>query len=73
MTYTHLQTPQVCSNSIVTKNIFNLQEWQQNPTNCKSLSQQIFIVYKTFTVGIKTKNQQRTTRFCLWSFYKGVL
>ena len=41
--------------------------------NCKSLFQQIFIVYKTFTLGIKTKNLSRTTRFCLWSFYKGVL
>ena len=37
------------------------------------LFQQIFIVYKTFTVGIKTKNLPRTTRFGLWLFYKGVL
>ena len=35
--------------------------------------QQIFIVYKTFTATIKTKNIPRTTRFGLWSFYKGVL
>ena len=28
---------------------FNLQEWPQNMWNCKSLYQQIFIVYKTFT------------------------
>ena len=40
---------------------------------CKSLFQQIFIVYKRFTVGIKTKNLPITTRFGLWSFYKGVL
>ena len=44
------------------------------PTHVKlwSLFQQIFIFYKTFTVGIKV-NRFRTTRFCLWLFYKGVL
>ena len=63
----------VCSKSKVTKNIFNLQEWYQITRNYKSLCQQIFIVYKTFTVAIKTKNLPRTTRFGLWSFYKGVL
>ena len=26
-------------------NIFNLQEWQQNPRNCKTLFQKIFIVF----------------------------
>ena len=31
-----------------------------------------FIVYKTFTVGIKTEHLPRTTRFGLWSFYEGV-
>ena len=41
--------------------------------NCKSLFQQIIIVYKTFTVGIKTENLPRTTRFGWWLFYKGVL
>ena len=56
-----------------TKNIFNLQEWHQNMQNCKSLFQQIFIVYKTFTVGIKTENLPRTTRFGLRSFYRGDL
>ena len=56
-----------------TKIIFNFQEWHQNTQNCKSLFQQIFIVYKTFTVGIKIKNLPITTRFGLWSFYKGVL
>ena len=33
---------------------------------------QIFIVYKTFIEGIKAKNLPRTSRFGLWSFYKGV-
>ena len=56
------------SKSVVTKNIFNLQEWHQNMWNCKSFFQQIFIVYKTLTVVIKTKNLLRTTRFCLWFF-----
>ena len=41
--------------------------------NFKSFFQQIFIVYKTFTVGIKTKNPPRTTRFCLWLLYRGAL
>ena len=41
--------------------------------NSKSLFQQILIVHKTFTVGIKTKNLPRRTRFGLWLFYKGVL
>ena len=41
--------------------------------NGKSLFQQIFIVCKRFTVGIKTKNLPKTTRFCLWLFYKDVL
>ena len=41
--------------------------------SCKSLFQQIFIVYKTFTVRIKTKNLPKMTRFGLWSFDKGVL
>ena len=54
----------------VTKNVFNLQKWHQNTRNLKSLFQQI--VYKPFTVGIKTNNLPRTTRFGLWSFYKGV-
>ena len=31
---------------------------------------QIFIAYKTFTVGIKTKNLPQTTKFALQSFYK---
>ena len=61
-----------CTKLKVTKNIFNLQEWLQNMQNCKSLFQQIFIVYKTFTVRIKTKNLPRMTRFGLWSFHKGV-
>ena len=50
--------------------IFNLQEWHQNTWNCKSLFQQVFIVFKTFSRGIKAKNLPRTTRFCLWSFMK---
>ena len=54
-----------------TTNIFNLQKWYQNTWNCKSLFHQIFIVHKTFTVGIKTKNLPRTTRFYLWLFCKG--
>ena len=41
--------------------------------NWKSMFQQIFIVYRTFTVGIKTENLPRATRFGLWLFYKGVL
>ena len=45
----------------------------KNMRNGKSLFQQIFIVYKRLTVGLKTKNLPRMTRFCLWSFYKGVL
>ena len=53
-------------------NIFNLQEWHHNTWNCKSLFQRLFIVYKTFTVGIKTKNLPWMTRFGLWSFYTGV-
>ena len=57
--------------SKVTKNLFNLQEWHQNTQNCKSLFQQIF-VSKTFTVGTKTKNLSRTTRFGLWSSYTGL-
>ena len=42
---------------------------------CKitNLFQQIFIAYKTFTVGIKTKNMPRMMRFGLQLFYKGVL
>ena len=55
----------------IIKNIFNLQEWHQNTQNSKSLFLQTF-VYKTFTVGIKTKNLPRTTKFGLWSFYKGI-
>ena len=43
------------------------------PKHKKSLFQQILIVYKTFAMGIKTKNLPRTTRFGLWLFYKGVL
>ena len=39
----------------------------------RSLFQQIFIVYKPFTVGIRTKNLPSTTRFGLWLFYKGIL
>ena len=39
--------------------------------NLQILFQQIFIVSKTFTVRIKTKNLPRATRFGL--FYKGVL
>ena len=35
-----------------------LQEWHQNKRSCKSLFQQILIVYETFTERIKTKNQQ---------------
>ena len=46
---------------------------KKNTWNCKSLFQKIFIVCKRFTVGLKTKNLSRTTRFCLWWFYKGVL
>ena len=34
---------------------------------------QIFIVYKTFTVGTKIKNLARATRFGMWLFYKGLL
>ena len=63
------------SESIKLKNIcqfHNLQEWDQNPRNCKSLFQQIFIVYKTFTVGIKIKNLPGTIRSCLWLLYKDV-
>ena len=56
-----------------TKNIFNLQEWYQNKQICKSLFQQIFIVYKVFTVRIKTKNLLKNARFGLWLFCKGVL
>ena len=59
-------------NLVIFKTILNLQEWDQNLRNCKSLFQQIVIVYKTFTVRIKTKNLLTTTRFCLWSFYKTV-
>ena len=54
----------------IKSNIFNLQEWHQNTQNCKSLFQQTFIAYKTFTAGIKAENLPRTTRFGLWSFYK---
>ena len=61
------------SKSKVTKNIFNLQEWHQNTQNYKSLFLQIFIVYKTFAVGKKTKNLPRTTRFSLRTLYKGDL
>ena len=57
----------------VTKNIFNLYESHQNMWNCKSLFQQIFVVYKTFLVVVKAKNLLRTTRFGLWSFYEDVL
>ena len=38
-----------------------------------SLYSSKFLVCKTFTMGIKTKNLSRMTRLCLWSFYKGVL
>ena len=41
--------------------------------NCKSLFQQILIVYKTFTMGIKTKNLPGTARFGSWPLYKGAL
>ena len=41
------------------------QEWHQNTQNCTSLFWQIFTVYKIFTMGIKTKNLPRTTRFGL--------
>ena len=57
----------------ITKNIFNLQEWHQNAQNCKSLLQQILIVFKTFTMGMKFKILPGTTRLGLWSFYKSVL
>ena len=53
--------------------MINLQEWHQNMQSCKSVLKQTFIVYKTFTVGIKTKNLPRMTRFCLWLFNKGGL
>ena len=32
-----------------------------------------FFYYKTSTVGMKTKNLPRATRFGWWSFYKGAL
>ena len=51
------------STTELTKNIFNLQEQQQNTWNCKSLFQQIFIGYKTFTVGIKLKTCQERPDF----------
>ena len=51
-------------------NIFNLQEWHQNMRNCKSLFQQIFVVYKIFTMGIKTKNLPRTRDFVRCHFIK---
>ena len=60
----------ICSKSKVTRNIFNRQELHQNMQKSEYLFQQIFIVYKTFTMGMKTKNLPRTTIFCLWSFYK---
>ena len=44
----------------------------QNMQNCESLLQRLFIIYKTFTVGLKTKNLPRTTRYGLWLFYEGV-
>ena len=59
--------------AVPTKNIFNVQEWLQSMQNCRSLFQEIFVVFKTFTMGIKTKKLPRTTKFCLWSFYEGVL
>ena len=39
----------------------------------KTLIPAIFTADKTFTVGIRTKNMPRATRFYLWLFYKGVL
>ena len=38
-----------------------------------SLFQQIFIVSKTFTVGIKTKNVAGMIRFGFWLFYNVAL
>ena len=70
--YRHHLRNTTFSKSRVTKNIFNLQEWRKKTWNCKSWFQQIFIAYKPFTVGIKTNNFPRTTKFGLW-FHKGVL
>ena len=54
------------------KNIFKFQVWHQN-AELQILFQQVFVVCKTFLVGIKTKNLPRMTRFGLWLFYKSVL
>ena len=46
----------------LTKDIFDLHKWHQN-TKLQTFLQQILIAYKTFTVGIKTKNLPRRTGF----------
>ena len=51
-----------CTKLIVTKNIFNLQEWPPKYAKLQIFIPANLIVYKTFTVGIKS----------LWLFYKGV-
>ena len=53
----------IFSKSKVTKNNFKLQELSPKNTKLQNLLHQIFIVYNTFTVGMKTNNLPRTTRF----------
>ena len=56
--------------------LFIIGMFLQNVTNTREItnlySSKSFF-YKIFTVGTKTKNLSRATRFGLWSFYKGVL
>ena len=63
----------VNSNSKVTENIFNFLEWLQNTQNCKSLSKQNFIFFKTFIAEEKTKNYQERPNFGSWSLDTGFL
>ena len=42
-------------------------------TKLQSLFQQIFHCLQNIHIGNKTENLPKMTRFCLWSFYEGVL
>ena len=63
VTYSKLKVYSKYSKSKVAKNVFNPYELYQNTQNWKSLFHQIFIVYKTFTLGIKTNTSQKDEVF----------